>query len=192
MAKSTPRSSSHMKRLILLTPLFALLFTASPCKAFELWGLRVGDTPARAIARQNAVKGKNVQGQCLPYALNLVEKLRAAGISAHVLGYCYGETTGGARDWGNMRGHAVVVYQDGGRTYLMDNQSWMPRWVEQANDNHHLAVQFEGMNSQIVTAWQVKEGKNLARTKTAQNRHQALGSDIHSSTNKEVGTKFPG
>ena len=25
--------------------------------------------------------------------------------------------------------HAVVMYNDDGRTYVMDNQSWTPQWV---------------------------------------------------------------
>jgi hypothetical protein len=134
------------------TGLIALLFTAAfathVCSAFDLGGLRVGDTRAMTIAKDSSLAGKNVSGKCLPFAVALNKKFHEAGITSRIIGYSY-------EDAGRLaasRGHAVVAFQDGGRTYLMDNQSWTPRWMESTN-TRDLAVQFEGMNTRVVTAW---------------------------------------
>ena len=42
--------------------------------------------------------------------------------------------------------HAVVVYADQGRTYVMDNQSWQPKWIHIASPTG-MASQFAGMNT---------------------------------------------
>jgi len=167
-----------MKTSFLLFPLVSLFFASAPAQAFEFAGLRIGDTPARAIAREHAVKGKNVQGQCLPYALDLVKKLRAAGVPAQVIGYSYGDTFAGSRDWGTFRGHAVVMYEDGGRTYVMDNQSWTPSWVSKAADKR-MATQFEGMTSQVVSTWRVKTAEGsvpagLSGRTSGHHKHQIV------------------
>jgi len=177
-----------MKLLTLLTPLVSLILTASPSRAFELGGLRVGNTPARAIVRESSIKGKCVQGQCLPYALDLAKRLQAAGIPAQVIGYRYGELMGGARDWGQVSGHAVVVYQDGGRTYIMDNQSWTPRWVEHAPDKG-MALQYEGMNSQVVMTWKVNGTSSPTRFSKHYGNSGHREASVHSSTRKGPGNK---
>jgi len=158
-----------MKHQLIVIPLLSLSFATFSAHGFEFCGLRVGDTPARAIARDTTLKGKNVQNQCLPFAVDLSKKLRAAGISAQVVGYRYGGMTAGARDYGQVRGHAVVVYEDGGRSYVMDNQSWVPRWVEKSSENQ-TAIQFEGMDSKIVSAWKVKEAKAVERRLTGRRK----------------------
>lgn len=47
--------------------------------------------------------------------------------------------------------HVVVIYNDGGRTYAMDNQSWTPRWVHDAAPMQ-AAQQFSGIDCSVKTA----------------------------------------
>lgn len=122
--------------------------------------IRIGDTAAGRIAKDTSIPGKGKPGECLPFALALQKKLQAAGVPARVIVYGYeqggmaGVTSGGdlyaqpaglAADRGS---HAVVVYEDAGRTYVMDNQSWTPQWVHNASPMH-MAQQFSGINCSV-------------------------------------------
>jgi hypothetical protein len=123
--------------------------------------IRVGDTPALRIAKEAAVRGKFVEGQCLPFARELHARFRAAGIPSKVITFNYetlcrpraifGEHRAVApiNERGGITGaHAVVAYEDQGRTYIMDNQSWQPKWVH--NDSPTgMARQFCGMDAMV-------------------------------------------
>jgi transglutaminase-like putative cysteine protease len=104
-----------MKKL--LVTIIALSCTYVPAHA-----LRIGYGPAGRIAKSEQ-PGKGTPGKCLPYAEALQASFKAAGIPARVVTYTY-ET---AR--GEERGHAFVVYEDNGRVYAMDNESFAPRWL---------------------------------------------------------------
>lgn len=117
--------------------------------------IRIGNTPARKIAKDMSIPGKGVDGQCLVFAQALHRKFQAAGIQSRIVTFGYESlgTIGGAftntRNQGGA--HAVVAYNDGGRIYLMDNQSWMPTWVKAA-DAAGLAQQFAGMDIKVTSA----------------------------------------
>ena len=117
--------------------------------------IRIGSTPARKIAKDMNIPGKGVDGQCLLFAQALHKKFRAAGIASKIVTFSYESlgTIGGAftntRNQGGA--HAVVAYNDGGRIYLMDNQSWMPTWVKDT-DATGLAQQFAGMDIKVTSA----------------------------------------
>ena len=130
----------------------------SACAPLLAGGIRIGDTPARRIAKDPAIPGKFVEGQCLPFAAALQAKFQAAGIPSKILSFQY-ETLSAPRDLigdqrpvpsindrgGQVGTHAVVVYEDDGRTYVMDNQSWQPKWIHDAS-LAGMASQFAGMN----------------------------------------------
>jgi hypothetical protein len=141
------------------------------CASRQAGNIRIGDTPAGRIAKDGNIPGKGTYGKCLPYALALHSRLQAAGIPSKVIVYSYetlsspadllnGGTRGGVRA-GTPGSHAIVAYVDGGRTYIMDNQSWMPRWVRDGSPTG-LAVQFSGANIGVLAA-NVMDGKRCAR-----------------------------
>jgi hypothetical protein len=129
-------------------------FLTPDCPAFDLRGIRVGDTPASRIAKQRDIVGKGQHGQCLAFAVELNQRLRAAGIKSQVIGYHYQDLSPGGRNGGAILGHAVVVYEDRGRTYVMDNQSWAPRWINPAPVGTMLG-QFGGLQAQVQRAFVV-------------------------------------
>lgn len=60
--------------------------------AFTLpaWGtLRMGNTPARRIAKDMSLPGQGVDGQCLPFARALHARFRSAGIPSKVIVFRY-------------------------------------------------------------------------------------------------------
>lgn len=122
---------------------------------------RVGDTRARQIAKDLSITGKGVEGLCLPFARALHAKFQAAGIPSKIV--CFRYTTlavpiplvenpsvfpSVAEQGGTAGEHAVVVYEDEGRTYVMDNQSWQPTWVHDSSPTS-VSQQFSGMNVAI-------------------------------------------
>lgn len=138
-----------------------LLLTGMACQAGSI---RIGDTPAARIAKDTHIPGKGKAGQCLPFAQALHHKLEAAGIPSRVVVYGYesgGVPVPGAGgeiavspilgDGAGRGSHAVVIYDDGGRTYVMDNQSWTPQWVRDATPIH-MAQQFSGINTSVKMA----------------------------------------
>ncbi|WP_131989107.1 hypothetical protein [Chthoniobacter flavus] len=138
----------------------AMLFGGISCFA---GGIRIGDTPAARIAKDASIPGKGKQGECLPFAIALQKKLQAAGVPAQVV--VYGYETGGVPTVGTdgeisaqpvggaaaRASHAAVVYEDRGRTYMMDNQSWTPRWIHNASPVQ-MAQQFSGINYSVKMA----------------------------------------
>lgn len=116
----------------------ALFFLVAGCASDR--SIRIGDTAARAIAKDRTIPGKFVSGACEPYALALRARFSAAGIWSEVVGY----------DWQNVPrrgqpasgGHAAVLYLDGGRLYVQDNQHWLPTWVSGSADE--AIAQFSG------------------------------------------------
>jgi hypothetical protein len=137
-----------------LLALMALLMPA--CSTFRNADIRIGDTPAARLAKDVHITGKGVPGQCLPFAMALHKKLEAAGIPSRVIVYGY-ETSavpgmsfagGMSAEMPNRGAHAVVAYDDGGRTYVMDNQSWIPQWVHTAAPLQ-TAQQFSGINYNV-------------------------------------------
>jgi len=110
------------------------------------------------------LQGKYAEGQCLPFALALHARFRAAGIPSKVITFRYEtlsrprEIFGAFRAFApiNERGgitgsHAVVAYEDEGRTYIMDNQSWQPKWIH-SDSPYGMARQFSGMNALVAKA----------------------------------------
>jgi hypothetical protein len=151
-----------------------LLLALAPLQA---GGIRIGDTPARRIAKDAKIAGKFVDGQCLPFANALHAKFQAAGIPSKILTFQY-ETLSAPRDlFGEQRAvapinerggltgaHAVVVYEDEGRTYVMDNQSWQPKWIHDAPPIE-VAQQFAGMNTAIGAARASDDGVHAKRVR---------------------------
>ena len=144
--------------MAILAPLF---FGSGPLSMGEI---RLGDTPARRIARESTLRGKYVEGQCLPFALALHARFQAAGIPSKVIAFSYETLPAphqifnerrafpGAGEGGGATGsHAMVAYEDQGRTYLMDNQSWQPRWIHE-DSPFGMARQAGGMNSLVANA----------------------------------------
>jgi len=137
-----------------------VMLTGSSCLA---GGIRIGETPAAHIAKDASIPGKGKSGQCLPFAVALQKKFQAAGIASRVIVYGYegggvpavttdGEIMAQPAGGGAARGsHAVVVYDDGGRTYVMDNQSWTPQWIRNAAPVQ-MAQQFSGINCSVKMA----------------------------------------
>lgn len=150
-----------MKNIFSLSLLLAAAALTLGSTNAQAGGLRIGNTPARKIAKDTSIPGKGVDGQCLPYALALHKRFQAAGIESKVIVYRYEalNTASGAFNgsaaYSNSRSqggaHAAVAYNDDGRIYLIDNQSWMPKWV--ANDsNKGWAQQFSGMDVNVLEA----------------------------------------
>jgi hypothetical protein len=148
-----------MKTMKILGPLALIAMLMPACSSLQTAGIRIGDTPAARIAKDSHIPGKGVAGQCLPYAVALHKKLEAAGIPSRVIVYGY-EASGAAGSAAesapsspaaNRGAHAVVSYDDGGRTYIMDNQSWAPKWIHDA-EPVKMAQQFSGLNCDVKIA----------------------------------------
>jgi len=147
-----------VKNMTLLPLIAASMMLFSASAPIYAGGIRIGDTPARRIAKDSTVPGKNVEGQCLPFANALHAKFQAAGIPSQVVSFQY-ETLAAPREIlgeqravapinerGGLTGaHAVVIYEDDGRIYVMDNQSWQPKWIHEAS-TIDMARQFAGMD----------------------------------------------
>src|SRR5690242_9156939 len=131
----SPCDMTTPKAVFVPSILLISLSFLSACASFRAGSVRIGDTPACRMAKDPSIPGKNVTGQCLPFAVALNQKLQAAGIASKVIGYSYELplTSPMAERTGGKGAHAVVVYNDDGRTYVMDNQSWAPRWVSQTS-----------------------------------------------------------
>jgi len=110
-----------MKTLLILLTL-STVACASP---------RIGHTPASRIVTAADMPGKHENGKCLLFATEAARRLNAAGIPARVIGFSQEDGTG----------HAIVAYEDKGRTYVADNTS-RPRWVK------------GGSNADIIKQWQ--------------------------------------
>ena len=143
-----------MRTVSLITTIVSSAVALSACSTSPLADFRFGNTPARSMAMDPCIPGKGVPGQCLPYAMALQKKLAKAGIHAKVIAYRSENLSDPSKSMVG-RGHAVVAYQDRGRTYLMDNIADRPLWVEgNANPEEELG-QLEGMDARIVAAWDV-------------------------------------
>jgi hypothetical protein len=167
---------SNVKIQALLIVSAALL---SACASSPTGGVRIGDTPARRIAKDSAIPGKYVENQCLPFANALHAKFQAAGIPSKVISFSY-ETLPTPReiifeprpfpsvnDRGGLAGaHAVVVYEDLGRTYVMDNQSWQPKWIHDGSPTE-MAQQFGGMDMKVGDA---RVSQNTRHSKVKETR----------------------
>jgi hypothetical protein len=138
-----------------------VIFTgATTCVAGDI---RLGGTTAVRIARDASIPGKGKAGECMPFALALQKRFEAAGIPSRVIvfGYeqagvsmitVYGDVEAQPSGQGAARGsHVMVVYDDGGRTYAMDNQSWTPRWIREATPVQ-MAQQFSGVQCDVKMA----------------------------------------
>jgi hypothetical protein len=124
------------------------------CSSAFAGSIRIGDTPAAKIAKDMHLPGKGVAGQCLPFANALHEKLQAAGIASRVIVYGYqaaGMPETGRGGIAGCAAHAVVEYDDNGRTYVMDNQSWTPKWVH-AGAPVQIAQRFSGIACDVKVA----------------------------------------
>jgi len=155
---------SKIFRSSVLPFVLALLTTA----ASHAGPIRIGDTRARKLAKDPHIPGKFVDGQCLPFALALRKKFEAAGIRSKILIFQYttlaalpdflatANALPAAADYGGRSGsHAVVIYDDEGRTYAMDNQSWQPTWLHD-DSAEQLAGRLGGMRTLVESAYFVK------------------------------------
>jgi hypothetical protein len=100
--------------------------------------VRIGYGRAAQLARASDIPGKNVPGQCFQFAQALHARFRAAGIRSKIITYGYEPDVmpfAGVcpSSPATPRCHAVVAYDDEGRTYIMDNQCWAPVWVRDAS-----------------------------------------------------------
>jgi hypothetical protein len=145
-----------MKNTVFIAAALTVSLFASACSSVPATtgGIRIGSTAASRIAKDTHIPGKGVSGQCLPFAQALQQKFAAAGIPSRIMIFGYevapmpamGSAPSG--HMGDRMSHAVVAYEDGGRTYIMDNQSWSPQWVHDAAPMQ-MAQQFAGLNSQV-------------------------------------------
>ncbi len=127
----------------------------------RIGSVRIGYSKAGRIAKDMSLPGKGVEGQCLPFANALHQKFAAAGIPSKIIVYHYTPLSSpvayddfnralcsDARNLNAPRTHAVVAYNDDGRTYIMDNQSWYPTWIHDASPTE-MAQQFSGMDLHV-------------------------------------------
>ena len=120
--------------------------------------LRVGTTPARTIAKAPAV-GKGVPGKCLEFAQDKQAQFQQAGIRSKIVVYhatplatpraVFDESID--RKLPDATAHAAVIYDDNGRSYMLDNMSWMPTWVS-SDEPLKAAQQFSGMDVAVEPA----------------------------------------
>lgn len=77
------------------------------------------------VAMAGDIPGKNIQGECLPFAQELYHRLTRVGSETHLIIYDW-------CDWEGRRGvHAIVVYQDAEKRYwAMDNEHARPVWLD--------------------------------------------------------------
>jgi hypothetical protein len=162
---------NKMKHKAIVAILAAAFSAGAP---FCAGAIRIGDTPARRIAKETTLQGKFVEGQCLPFALALHARFLAAGIPSKVISYNYLTLPAPREIFGehraiapiNERGgitgaHAVVAYEDEGRTYVMDNQSWQPKWIHDDSPDG-MAQQFSGMDAIVAKAQVVRSPASKA------------------------------
>jgi hypothetical protein len=113
------------------------------------------------VARSKDVPGKFVPGQCKVFAIELAKRLNAAGADAKVIVYDWqsADSRGGAA----TGRHAVVVYQEGSRTYVMDNMTWSPKWVK-TGSGQTIAQTFSGQGVYVASAQEMNtsDGSMLA------------------------------
>lgn len=79
--------------------------------------MRVGDTKAMTLAKDESLPGKFVAGKEQVYANALNLRFQGAGVVSWIV---------------DIDGKAAVVFEDGGRLYVMDNRSWRARWIDAA------------------------------------------------------------
>lgn len=164
-----------MKNIIPMTAILLTSLALTACAPFRVGNVRIGNTPARKIAKSTDIPGKGVDGQCLPFANALHARFKAAGIPSKVLAFRYEallSTPMGVNSEPDYRvpkpfggAHAAVAYNDDGRTYLMDNLSWNPKWVSGDSDKG-LAQQFAGMDFNVLEA-RVLNGSAPRRSRPA-------------------------
>jgi hypothetical protein len=148
-----------MKTTKIMASLLAMSLLLPACSSVPTGGIRIGSTPAGRMAKDPQIPGKGVPGQCLPFAMALQQKFQAAGVPSKVLVFGYetsstsspGAMQSASGGSGNRGAHAVVAYDDGGRTYLMDNQSWTPQWVHDAAPMQ-MAQRFAGIQYSVKMA----------------------------------------
>jgi hypothetical protein len=127
----------------------ALAMAAPLASALDLPSLRLGNTPARSIALSPSLPGKSAYGECKAFALALDLKFKQANISSQVVGFEY-EALGRRSE---LRGHAVVIFEDGGRTYVMDNQMSSPVWIKNSGSLAEKVAQITDLNTTVLRAW---------------------------------------
>jgi hypothetical protein len=132
----------------------------------ELSALEIGYGPATQIARDPSLPGRNMPGQCLVFARALNARLQAAGIPSRLIEYRYDGPVMGASS------HAVVAYEEHGRTYIIDNQSWAPTWVRE-DSLAAMAQRFSGPYVAVLGARVMPEESDLSlQLASASGRHR--------------------
>ena len=135
----------------------AAAFLLPACSSLSQNSIRIGQTPASRIAKDPTITGKGVPGQCLAFANALQLKFEAAGCPVQV-SRRYGYQASPVPQpgfvpavGGEAASHAVVAHEDGGRAYIMDNQSWSPQWIQNGAPLQ-MAQRFSGINTDVKVA----------------------------------------
>src|SRR5262245_9301230 len=76
-----------MRNDAMKTPTLFILAVALTLPAYG--SLRIGNTPARRIAKDTSLPGKGRQDQCLVFARALHQRFQAAGIPSRVIAFRY-------------------------------------------------------------------------------------------------------
>jgi hypothetical protein len=134
-------------------------FVLPACSSISTGTVRMGDSLAGRIAKDSHIPGKGVPGQCAVFAEALQAEFHTVGIPAEVIVYGYSPSAVPDAECGGMAAgssgiggaHAVVAYQDAGRIYVMDNQSWAPQWVRDGS-TVQVAQRFSGINAEVRVA----------------------------------------
>jgi hypothetical protein len=130
-----------MKTFILLVSTIACLQT--PCLRAEI------KNPSQVYfqtAISDAIPGKGIKGQCLPYADYLFSRLNSLGAETYLIVYAWEDTFGYGR-------HCMVVYRDAKNRYWgTDNMEAKPVWLV-GNTPESWVKSFErpAMKTQVVS-----------------------------------------
>jgi len=108
-----------------------------------LLNIRIGNTKASKIAKSKTIIGKFKRNMCLPFAEELHHRFKLAGIKSRVV-MLSNEDDGDPR---TAPGHAVVVYDDEGRTYAIDNETMSPKRLKHGADNQAVIKAWTGLNA---------------------------------------------
>ena len=141
--------------------------------------------PLSRIAKDaSLLTGKGISGQvppCPSPGAAATQVRQAAGIPSRMIVYSYetfatplasAVTTQPDDLAGNQPlvagSHIVVAYEDRGRTYIMDNESWTPKWIHEASPAK-MAQQMSGLDYKVQLARVVRDDASLF---PSQHRHR--------------------
>lgn len=133
-------------RLLLILICLALSACSLP---FKVGQIRVGYGKVGMIAKSNDVIGKYEMNQCLPFAKDLHQRFKEAGVNSAIVAYFW-------QAGFHIGGHAIVLYEDEGRIYGMDNMTWRPRWLK-TGKLQDMVEQFHEADGIVITSYIYKK-----------------------------------